>query len=109
MIVRGIDRKPDDFRVAFIEFGFELRHVAKLCCANRRKILGVRKQHSPGIAYPVVKADLTLRRLRLEIRRGVVDPQSHCCLQSENQLPTREPAPILALWRGNPSALRGDC
>src|SRR5438105_11823981 len=45
--------------------------------AHRREILRVREKHGPGIAYPVVEADFAFGRLRLEIRRGVIDCKSH--------------------------------
>src|SRR5580704_383416 len=45
--------------------------------AHRREILRVREEHGPGIAYPVVEADFAFGRLRLEIRRGVIDCKSH--------------------------------
>ena len=37
--------------------GLILRHVAEFGRADRREILGVREQHRPGIADPVVKMD----------------------------------------------------
>src|SRR5262249_42160590 len=45
--------------------------------AYRREILRVGEQHGPGIADPVVEANFSLGGLRLEIRRDVIDGESH--------------------------------
>jgi hypothetical protein len=77
MLVDGVDRQSDDFHVAPVELRLDLGHVAELGGAHRREILGVREQHSPGVADPVVKADPAFGGRRFEIRRGIVDLQCH--------------------------------
>jgi hypothetical protein len=44
----------------------------------------MREQHGPRIADPVMETDLAFRRLRLEIRRSVVDCKSHHILSSRS-------------------------
>src|SRR5208282_2904996 len=44
---------------------------------DRRKILGVRKQHDPIIADPVVEADFAFGGFGFEIRGGVANRKSH--------------------------------
>src|SRR5215831_16136728 len=73
MTIERVDGKPDNFHVAPVKLGLELGHVAQLGGAHRREVLGMRKQHGPGIADPVMEADAAFRRLGLEVRRDVVD------------------------------------
>ena len=75
--VDRIDRQADDLDAALVELRLDLGHVAELGGADRREILGVREQHRPLVADPVVEFDLAFGGLRLEIRRGVVDRQCH--------------------------------
>jgi hypothetical protein len=77
LVVDRIDGKPDDLHVPALELRLDLRHVAELGRAYRREVPGVREQHGPGVADPVVEADLALGRLRLEVRCGVPDLQTH--------------------------------
>jgi hypothetical protein len=67
VIAHRVDAQADDLRVALVELGLELRHVAELGRADRREILRMRKQDRPAVADPFVKADAALRRLRGEI------------------------------------------
>src|SRR2546430_7434660 len=71
VIAGRIDRQPNDFHISAIKLRFDPRHITELGCADRGEILWVRKQDGPGITDPVVKMDLALGCLRLEIR---------CCL-----------------------------
>src|SRR6516162_87643 len=73
MTVEQVDGKPDNFHVAPVKLGLELGHVAQLRGAHRREVLGMRKQHSPGIADPLMEADAAFRRLGLEVGSDVVD------------------------------------
>src|SRR5690348_2844231 len=77
MVVDGVDRQADDFDVALVELGLEFSHRAELGGADRREILGMREQHGPRIADPIVELELALGRLSLEIRRGVANSQRH--------------------------------
>ena len=63
--------------VARREVSGNARHIAKFGCANRREILWMREHHSPAIPDPVVKTDRALSRLRLKIRRGIINTQAH--------------------------------
>src|SRR5207244_6020567 len=45
--------------------------------AHRREVLGVREEHRPGIADPVVEADVSLGRLCLEVGCGLTNRQCH--------------------------------
>ena len=44
----GVDAQADDLRVALVELGLELRHVAELGRADRREVLGMREQDRPA-------------------------------------------------------------
>src|SRR5262249_24474210 len=52
-------------------------HVAELGGAHRREVLGMREQHAPGVADPVVKPDRAFGGVRLEVRCEVADLESH--------------------------------
>ena len=77
MVGHRVDGKPDDLRVAPIELRLELGHVAELGGAYWREILGVREQHGPGIADPVVEANAPLGRIGFEVGGDVIDLQCH--------------------------------
>src|SRR4029077_2479906 len=77
VVVHRIDAEADDLGVALVEFGLELRHVAKLGGADRREILGMGEQDRPAIADEVVEIDRTLGRIRREIRRFGIDSERH--------------------------------
>ena len=78
VIVDRIDGQPDDFHAALVEFRLELGHGAELGGADRGKILGVREQHDPIIADPIMEADLAFRRFGFEIRGGIAYLECHC-------------------------------
>ena len=61
------------FTLRFVELGLELGHVAELGRADRGEVLGVREQHRPGVADPVVELDRALGGVGLEVGCGVVD------------------------------------
>src|SRR6516165_4343012 len=77
MAVEWIDRQTDNPNATLVELRFDLGHVAKFGGAYRREILRVGEQYGPGIADPVVKADIAFGCLRLKIRRGIIDCKSH--------------------------------
>ncbi len=80
VVVDRIHGQSDHLDAALVKFGLQRRHAAELGRADRREILGMRKQHAPAVAQPLVEADIALGGVRLEIRRGVVDRQSHDAL-----------------------------
>ena len=69
----GIARNP---------FLSQLRHSAKLCCTNRREILGMRKQNLPACAKPFVKLDQAAAGLGAEIRCHIIESKGHIILLS---------------------------
>src|SRR5690606_31297737 len=82
VILDRIAAQADDLRVALVELGLELRHVAELGRANRGEILRMREEDRPAIPDPLVEVDAALCRVRREIRRDVSDMQSHRFLLS---------------------------
>src|SRR5215471_12102991 len=72
-----VDREADDLRVALVELGLDLGHVAELGGADRSEVLGVGEEDCPPVSDPLVELDLALGRLRREVRRGVTDRQCH--------------------------------
>src|SRR5262245_50955827 len=77
MVVHGIDAQADDLDPALVELGLDPRHVAELGGADRREVLGMREQHGPGIADPLVKADAALRGIGLEVGCGFAKLECH--------------------------------
>ena len=77
MAVDRVDRKPDNLDAALVELGLEAGHGAELGGADRREILGMREQHGPVVADPVVETDLAFSRIGLEIRGGVANLERH--------------------------------
>jgi hypothetical protein len=77
VLVERIDGQADDFDAAFVEFRLDPGHVAELGGADRGEVLGMREQHRPLVADPIVKADLSFGRLRFEIRGSIIDCKSH--------------------------------
>jgi hypothetical protein len=49
---------PMILALPLVEFRLELRHVAELGGAHRGEVLGMREQHGPRVADPVVEPDL---------------------------------------------------
>src|SRR5215510_11176637 len=72
-----VDGQADDLHAALVELGLDLGHVAEFGGADRREVLGMREQHRPFVADPLVEADLAFGGFRFEIRRSVVDSESH--------------------------------
>jgi hypothetical protein len=60
--VQGIDAHSEDFDISFREFAFDLRHRAKFRRADWRKIRGVREEHTPTIAKPLMEVYVALGR-----------------------------------------------
>src|SRR5262245_36763496 len=77
MAVHRIDAQADDLDPALVEGGLDPRHVAELGGADRREVLGMREQHGPGIADPLVKADAALRGIGLEVGCGFAKLECH--------------------------------
>src|SRR5262249_9639173 len=75
--IEWIDRQSDNSNTALFKLRLDLGHVAKFSGAHRREVLRVGEQHGPGIADPVVEADITFGGLRLKIRRNVIDCKGH--------------------------------
>ena len=73
VIVHRVDGKADHLDPALVELGLQPGHGAQFGGADRREILGMREQHRPGIANPIVKMDSSLGGLGLEIRGDVVE------------------------------------
>ena len=59
MAVDRIDRQTDDLDAALVELRLDLGHVAEFGGAYRREVLRVGEQYGPGIADPVVEANLS--------------------------------------------------
>src|SRR5262249_5329899 len=62
-----IDGQADDLDAALVELGLDLGHVAEFGGADWRKVLGMREQHHPFVADPIVEADLAFGGFRCEI------------------------------------------
>src|SRR4029450_13236831 len=77
VIIDRVDAEPQDLAVALVELGLDLGHIAQLGRAHWRKVLGVREDHAPAVAHPVIESDSTGGRIGFEIGRRVVDLQSH--------------------------------
>ena len=77
MAVDRIDAQSDELGVALGELGLDLGHVAKLGGADGREVLRMGKQDRPLVADPFMEIDRSLRRLSLEVGRGVVDAKTH--------------------------------
>src|SRR6185437_12621052 len=70
----------DRLDAAPVEFRLELRHLAELGRADRGEILGMREQHHPFRADPVVEADRAVGRILGEIGCCIAEAKSHCHL-----------------------------
>src|SRR3546814_11728938 len=55
--------------------------------ADLREVLGVREEHAPAVAEPVMKADFALGGLRREIRRRAADGKCHAATPHESPRP----------------------
>jgi hypothetical protein len=75
MSVHRVDAQADQLGVALGELGLDLGHVAQLGGAHRREVLGVGEQDRPLVADPLVKVDVPLGGLGLEVGGLVVDAQ----------------------------------
>ena len=68
-----VHAQADDLAVALFEFRLQSRHVAEFGGADRGKIFGMRKQHGPAVADPLVESDRALRGFGGEIGCCVID------------------------------------
>ena len=50
-----VNADTDDFAIPAGEFGMQAGHVAEFCGAHRGEVFGMRKQHSPGTADPLME------------------------------------------------------
>ncbi len=77
MVLHRIDREADHLDAPLVELGLQPCDRAELGGADRGVVLGMREQHHPAVAGPVVEAELPFGGLRGEVRRGGVDRQRH--------------------------------
>ena len=77
VIIHGIDAEPDYLDIAVVKLRLDPSHVAEFGRADRGEVLRVRKENTPGVPKPVVKANSTFCRLRLEIWCRVANLKSH--------------------------------
>ena len=54
---QGIDAEADHLRVALVELRLERRDGPELGRADRREVLGMREEHRPRLALPLVELD----------------------------------------------------
>jgi hypothetical protein len=59
------------------------------------KSLRMREQHAPRVSEPLVEADATVRRLRLEIGRCFADLESHVLLPYAAALVVSRPSAVI--------------
>jgi hypothetical protein len=77
VVVDAVDTQRHDLDAALRKLVLELGHRAQFRGAYGRKVLGVREEHDPVVANPLVKADRPLGRLRREIRYHVSKSDCH--------------------------------
>src|SRR6266487_6545777 len=65
--VDRVDAKAHDLDVALVELRLELRDHAKLGCANRGEVGGMRKKDGPAIALPLAEMYWSLGRVLGEV------------------------------------------
>src|SRR5262245_6882527 len=103
MAVHGIDAQADDLDPALVELRLDPRHVAELGGADGREVLGMREQHGPRIADPLVKADAALGRVGLEVGCGFAKLECHVCLAVFARGALARPAlPASHIWDARP-------
>jgi hypothetical protein len=72
-----VDTQPNDLGVAAVKLRLEFRHIAKFRGADRREVLGMRKQDRPGVPDPFMKTDAAFGGVSFEIGGGVAKLQGH--------------------------------
>ena len=77
VVLDGVDGEADDLDPALVELRLDARHVAELGRADGRERARVREEHCPRVAEPVVEVDGTFGGVRLEVRRGIAETESH--------------------------------
>ena len=80
MVLDRVDADAQDLDAALVELRLDPGHVAELGGADRGEVLGMREQHRPAVAEPLVEVDATLGGIGLEIRRGVAQTDGHVLL-----------------------------
>ena len=73
--VERIDADGDRLHAALGELALERGGLAQLGGADRGEVRGVREQHDPGVAGPLVEADRTFGGVLDEIGGGVAETQ----------------------------------
>src|SRR5436853_4215107 len=66
--IRRVDAEADDLHIALIKFGLQARAFAEFGGAYGREIFGMREEHRPAIANPLMKINWALGSLSSEIR-----------------------------------------
>ena len=72
-----VDREADELGVALVELRLGLGEGTELGGAHRGEVLGVREDHAPAVAQPLVKIDRANRGLCGEVRGNIVDAERH--------------------------------
>src|SRR5262245_7174317 len=81
MEVDLVHTETDDLDAALVELRFDPRHITELGRAHRSEVLGVRKQHAPGIAQPFMEPDVALCGVGLKIRGDIAELECHLTLR----------------------------
>jgi hypothetical protein len=71
----GIHGEPDGLDPALVELGLEAGHIPELGRAHGREVLGMREEHGPAVADPVVEVDRALRAFGREVRCAIAQSQ----------------------------------
>src|SRR4051812_43896153 len=74
--IQRIDTYGNGFDTALIKLGLQFGGVAKFRGADGRKILGVREQHHPIVAGPLVKVDRSMDGFLCEVWGDVAQTKS---------------------------------
>ena len=100
MVLDRVDADAQDLHAALVELRLDPGHVAELGGADRGEVLGVREQHRPAVADPLVELDPALGRVGLEVRGGIVDANAHwfCSLAPQGASCTIRRSISKSLW-----------
>jgi hypothetical protein len=82
MVRYRIDAKTDDLGPTLGELFFQASDGAQFRGAYGSEVFGVREEHSPAIANPLVKVDGALGGFSRKVRRDIVDTERHFCVSS---------------------------
>src|SRR5262249_43603059 len=67
MGIHRVDAQTHDLDAALVELRLDLRHVTELRRTDGREVFGVREEHRPVVADPLVEANGAFGRMCLEI------------------------------------------